>query len=126
MDYLLDDGGEFFPDLRLESGREARPDGGGLGGPNPSHWAASVTRSLRAGRVSFVRATGRDGMRLVAATGMRKSIYSRYATKTWPGPGRDDVRDTTGNRRPNSGWVGSVTSISDRSWGTGFLRGVLR
>jgi hypothetical protein len=82
MDYLLDDRGEFFPDLRLELGREATPDVGGLGGHNTSHWVASTTRSLRAGRVSLVRATGRDGLRLVAATGMRKSISSRYATKT--------------------------------------------
>jgi len=115
MDYLLEDGGEFFTDLRLELRREATPDVGGLDGHNTSHWAASATRSLMAGRVSLVRATGRVDLRLVAATGIRKSISSRYATKTWPGPGRDDVRDTTGNRRPKSGWVGSVTSISGRS-----------
>jgi hypothetical protein len=77
MDYLLDDGGEFFTDLRLEWGREATPDVGGLGGHSTSQWAASATRSLMAGRVSLVRATGRDGMRLVTATGTRKSIYSR-------------------------------------------------
>jgi hypothetical protein len=77
IDYLLDDGSEFFPDLRLELGREARPDIGGLGGHNTSHWVARATRSLMAVRVSLVRVTGRDGMRLVAAAGMRKCIYSR-------------------------------------------------
>jgi hypothetical protein len=77
MDYLLDDSAEFFLDLGLELGREATPDIGGLGGHNTSHWAASVTRSLMAVRVSLVRATGRDELRLVAATGMRKSIESR-------------------------------------------------
>jgi hypothetical protein len=82
MDYLLEDGGEFFADLRLELGREARPDVGGLDGHNTSHWTASATRSVMAARVSLVRVTGRDGMRLVAVTGMRKRINSRYATKT--------------------------------------------
>jgi hypothetical protein len=77
MDYLLGDEGEFFTDLRLELGREATPDVGGLGGHNTSHWVASATSSLMAARVSLVRATGRDGMRLVAVTGTRKSIYSR-------------------------------------------------
>jgi hypothetical protein len=81
MDYLLDDGGEFFLDLRLELGGEATPDVGGLGGHNTSHWAASATSSVMAARVSLVRATGRDGMRLVAVTGTRKSIDSRYATQ---------------------------------------------
>jgi hypothetical protein len=77
IDYLLDDDGEVFTDLRLELGREATPDVGGLGGHNTSHWVASATRSLMAARVSLVRATGRDGMRLVTTTGMRKSIESR-------------------------------------------------
>ena len=77
MDYLLDEGGEFFTDLGLELGREATPDVGGLRGHNPSHWVASATRSLMAARVRLVRATGRDGMRLVAATWRRKSISSR-------------------------------------------------
>jgi hypothetical protein len=77
MDYLLDDSDKFFLDLGLEVGREATPDIGGLGGHNTSHWAASATRSLMAARVSLVRATGRDGMMLVAAAGRRKCIYSR-------------------------------------------------
>ena len=73
--YLLDDRGEFLLDLRLELGREARPDVGGLGGHNTSHWAARVTKSLIAGAVSLVRTTGRGALRLVATTGMRKSMY---------------------------------------------------
>src|SRR5262250_2492016 len=107
IDYLLDDDGEFRADLRLELGREATPDVGGLGGHNTSYCVARVTRSLTASRVSLVRTTGRDGLRLVAATGMRKSISCRYATKTWPGPSGDAVRETSRNWRPNSGWVGS-------------------
>jgi hypothetical protein len=75
--YLLEDGGEFFVDLRLEWGREATPDVGGLDGHNTSHWTASATSSVMAARVSLVRVTGRDGLRLVAATGIRKSISSR-------------------------------------------------
>jgi hypothetical protein len=74
IDYLLDNGGEFFLDLLLEWGREARPDGGGLGEHNTSHWAARVTKSLIAGAVSLVRTTGRDALRLVATTGRRKSM----------------------------------------------------
>jgi hypothetical protein len=77
IDYLLEDGREFFMDLRLQSGREARPEGGGLDGHNTSHWVASVTSSWIACAVSFVRDTGRDGLRLVAASGMRKSMDGR-------------------------------------------------
>lgn len=75
--YLLHDRGEFFLDLRSESGREAGPDVGGLRGHNTSHWAARVTKSSIAGAVSLVRTTGRDALRLVATTGMRKSMYWR-------------------------------------------------
>jgi len=64
-------------DLCLEVDREAGPEGGGLNGHNTSHWVASVTSSLIACVVSLVRVTGRDGLRLVAATGMRKSIDER-------------------------------------------------
>ncbi len=124
--YLLGDGGEFVLDLRLELGGEARPDGGGLGGHNTSYCVARVRSSLSAGAVSLVRTTGGNGMRLVAATGMRKCISSRYATKREPGPGSDEVRETSENRRPKSGWPGAVTSISGRSWGSGFLRGAGR
>jgi len=77
MDYLLNDGGEVFLDVGLELGREARPEGGGLDGHNTSHWIASVTSSWTACVVSLVRATGRDGLRLVATTGMRKSMDER-------------------------------------------------
>jgi hypothetical protein len=82
MDYLLDEGGEFLLDLCLALGREATPDVGGLDGHNTSHWTASATRSVMAARVSLVRVTGREGMRLVALTGMRKRSNSWYATKT--------------------------------------------
>ena len=82
MDYLLNKGGEFFLDLGLELGREARPDVGGLGGHNTSYCVARVTRSFTASNVSLVRVTGRDGLRLVAVTGTRKRINSRYMTKT--------------------------------------------
>jgi hypothetical protein len=82
IDYLLDDRGEFGADLCLELGGETTPDVGGLDGHNTSHWTASATRSVMAVRVSLVRVTGRDGMRLVAVTGMRKRINSRYTTKT--------------------------------------------
>jgi hypothetical protein len=75
--YLLDNGGEFVLDLGLELTREAGPEGGGLNGHNTSHWVASVTSSWSACVVSLVRATGRDGLRLVATTGMRKSIDER-------------------------------------------------
>jgi hypothetical protein len=75
--YLLDDRGEVFPDLRLEVGREAGADGGGARGHSTAHCVASVTRSGTACTVSLVRATGREGKRLVAITGIRKSIYWR-------------------------------------------------
>jgi len=77
MDYLLNDDGEFFLDLGLELDREAGPEGGGLDGHNTSHWVASVTSSWIACVVSLVRATGRDGLRLVATSGMRKSMDGR-------------------------------------------------
>jgi hypothetical protein len=82
MDYLLNDRDEFLLDFCLEWGREATPDVGGLDRHNTSYWTASATRSVMGARVSLVRVTGRDGMRLVAVTGMRKRSNSRYTTKT--------------------------------------------
>jgi hypothetical protein len=77
INYLLDDGSEFVVDLGLELGREAGPEGGGLDGHNTSYWVANVTSSWIACAVSLVRDTGRDGLRLVAARGMRKSMEGR-------------------------------------------------
>jgi len=77
IDYLLDDTGEVFTDLCLELGGELTPEVAGSGGHNTSYCVASATSSLTAGRVSLVRDTGRDGLRLVAATGMRKSMEGR-------------------------------------------------
>jgi hypothetical protein len=74
IDYLLEDGREFGLDLRLELGGEMMPEVGRLGGHNTSYCVASVTRSLTAWAVSLVRAMARDGIRLVAGTGMRKSM----------------------------------------------------
>src|SRR5258706_13883226 len=79
--YLLEDGGEFFLDLRLELGREATPDVGGLDGHNTSHWTASATRSMMAGRVSLGRATGRAGLRVGAGTGKRRGMSSGEGDK---------------------------------------------
>jgi hypothetical protein len=74
IDYLLEDGCEVGMDLRLELGGETTPEVGGLGSHNTSYCVARVTRSLTAWAVSLVRATARDGIKLVAATGIRKSM----------------------------------------------------
>src|SRR5689334_13579330 len=80
IDYLLDEGREVLADLRLEGGGELPPEVAGVDRHNTSHWVASAISSLTAGRVSLVRDTGRDGLRLVAATGRCKSREGRYAT----------------------------------------------
>ncbi len=124
IDYLLEDGREIGRDLGLECGGQAVPDVSWMDWHSPSLCVASVTNSWTAWAVSFVGAAGRDGARVVAATGSRKSICWRYATKTYPVPWGEKVRETTGNRRPNNGWVGSLTEISLNSAGSGFWKGI--
>src|SRR2546427_12513929 len=103
MDYLLEDEGECFTDLRFELGREAKPDVVGLGGHSTSHCVASATNSSTACAVSLVRGAGRDRVRLVAVSEMRKSIPWRYITTTWPRACEGEDREATANRRPKRG-----------------------
>src|SRR5262245_25114841 len=63
---------------------------------------------------------------LVASSGILSTSWSRYATRTWPGECRGANMDRSGKRRPKSGCVGSVTSISWAGSLSGFLTGVLR
>src|SRR5215831_14346082 len=125
IDYLLDDCVEIFADLRLQWDRELPPEIVGLDGHNTSHCVASSTTSRTAASVSLVRTTGGDAIRLVTATGMRKNMEGRYATTTRSGRSGKFGRVMTGNRRPKSGCVGSVISISGSAWESGLFRGVL-
>jgi len=57
-------------------------------------------------------APARVAARLVAASGRRNCMSPRWSTQAKPGPVRVEEVDSRGNRRPKSGWVGSMTSIS--------------
>jgi hypothetical protein len=77
IDYLLDDGGEFGTDVRLNLGRELVPDGEGIDRHNTSYSRARVTSSLTATTVSLVQLLAGAGRRLVAATGICNNISCR-------------------------------------------------
>jgi hypothetical protein len=74
IDYLLEDERELVLDLDLELRGELTPEGAGVDGHNTSHCVASLTSSWIPEIVSLVRVAGTCGIRLVAATGMRKWI----------------------------------------------------
>ena len=71
-----------------------------------------VMSSLIASDVSLVELTGRDEASVVEATGSRKTMYSRYETYANLGPYNGELTEIKEKRRPNNGWVGSLTSTS--------------
>src|SRR5215470_10200354 len=113
MDYLLEDRRKVLDDLVLGLWGPVPPDVlGSMGHDSTSHCSASDSNSVNACDVNLVAGPGRGSDRLVAASGMLRTICWRYPTRTWPGECRGENTERSGNRRPNSGCVGSVTSIS--------------
>src|SRR6266487_5148390 len=90
-----------------------------------SQSSAMVMSSLTASSVSLVEMTGRDEASVVEATGSRKTMCSRYETKAKPTPCKGALTEINGKRRPNRGWVGSLTSISVLSFSSGLLNRVV-
>jgi hypothetical protein len=78
-----------------------------------------------ASAVSLVEVTGRDTASVVEATGSRKTMYSRYETNAEPGPCKGELTEINEKRRPNNGWVGSLTSTSVWFSSSGLLNRVL-
>src|SRR4051812_45507802 len=125
MRYLREDRGKLVRDVASHRLGDTEPDA--LGSDEHASTpllSVRVTSSRMASMVSLlaIPPNGRDA-RLVAALGSLSSIWLRNATRTWPpplafGPGPD----TSANRRPKSGCVGSVTSITPPS--AGFWKGV--
>jgi len=99
---------------------------GSVGHDSTSHASASEINSVSACEVSLVARCGRGRQRLVARSGMLSTICSRSATRTWPGACSGAKMEMSWKRRPKSGCVGSVTSISWVGSLRGFLKGVLR
>src|SRR4030095_13216014 len=127
MDHLLEDRCEVLGDLVLGLWGPMSPDVlGAVGHDNTSHGSANAINSVHAGEVRFVARGGRGRDGLVADSGMLRTIGSRYATRTWPGTCPGAKPERSGNRRPNSGCVGSVTSIAGAGAVSGVLKGVSR
>lgn len=78
----------------------------------PSHCPTMDMNSLKAPGVSFVLYAGRTITRLVDRRGIRKDIYSLYATDTLDELCIGVLIDNNLKRRPKSGCVGSVISTS--------------
>jgi hypothetical protein len=117
MDHLREDRGDVVDDLAPDVVGQALPELPGSDGhtASPLLSRTKAISSATASHVSFVvGALGRGGARLVAATGIRSSMRSRYRTNAWPPPSARGgaLTDTSAKRRPKSGCAGSVTSIS--------------
>src|SRR5262245_4908743 len=113
MDHLLEDGCKVLDDLGLELRRQALPDVvRSVGHDSTPYCSAREISSVTACDVSLVGRVGRGGATLVARSGILSTSWSRYATRTWPGEWSGANTERSGKRRPKSGCVGSVTSIS--------------
>jgi len=127
MDHLLEDRCEVLDDLVSDLWGPVLPDVlGSVGHDSTSHCSASDSTSVSASDVSLVARVGRGGKRLVAGSGILRTGCSRYATRTWPGVWSGATIERRRNRRPNSGCVGPVISISWVDSSSGFLKRALR
>jgi hypothetical protein len=125
MGYLREDRGKLVGDAAPQRLGDALPDA-----PGSDEHASTPLLSVRAissrtaSMVSLLATVsgGREA-RLVAAIGSLSSICPRRATRTLPLPlAVGLLPDTSANRRPKSGCLGSVTSITSPA--TGFWKGV--
>src|SRR4051812_40097948 len=125
MRYLREDRGKLVGDVASQRLGDALPDA--LGSDEHAFTpllSARVISSRTASMVSLLTTSsgGRDA-RLVAATGSRSRIWPCRTTRTWSLPLVLGLRpDTSVNRRPKSGCLASVTSITPPS--AGFWKGV--
>jgi hypothetical protein len=76
IDYLLEDTAEIVTDTVALVGRESGPEVVRINGHRASQCSARVINSATAAAVSFVGRVGRGALKLVAMSGMRKSIDS--------------------------------------------------
>jgi hypothetical protein len=126
MVYLPEDRGKVISDgIALVFG-ELTPDVARVDGHASSLSPAQARKSVTASRVSLVAMPLGTGRRLVAGIGILNSMVLRYITRTKPRACAEVLTETTGNRRPNSGWVGSVTSISSGDDASRFWKGASR
>src|SRR5689334_11830778 len=115
MDHLREECDDLRGDLAPQRRGGALPDEFGPDGhaaTSPS--TASAISSATASAESLLGTpSGGRGARLVAASDSLSSTRPWWATRAWPSlVARGPLTDTTGNRRPKSGCLGSVTSIS--------------
>jgi hypothetical protein len=74
IDYLLEDRAEVVADAVALVGSDEGPEVMRINGHRASQCSARVINSATASAVSFVGRVGRGVLKLVAASGMRKSI----------------------------------------------------
>src|SRR5918993_2060544 len=126
MVYLPEDRGKVTGDGTALVFRELTPDVARVDGHASSLSPAQARKSVTASRVSLVAMPLRPGRRLVAGIGILNSMVLRYITRTKPRACAEVLTETTGNRRPNKGWVGSVTTISSGNKSSRFWNGASR
>jgi hypothetical protein len=126
MVYLPEDRGKVTGDGTALVFGELTPDVARVDGHASSLSPAQARKSVTASRVSLVAMPLGTGRRLVAGIGILNSMVLRYITRTKPRACAEVLTETTGNRRPNSGWVGSVTSISSGDDASRFWKGASR
>src|SRR3954467_2731425 len=125
MGYLREERGKLVGDVAPQRLGDALPDA-----PGSDEHASTPRLSVRAissrtaSMVSLLAAVsgGREA-RLVATIGSLRRICPSWATRALPLPlAVGLLPDTSANRRPKSGCLGSVTSITSPA--TGFWKGV--
>jgi hypothetical protein len=126
MVYLPEDRGKVIGDGTALVFSELTPDVARVDGHASSLSPAQARKSVTASRVSLVAMPLRPGRRLVAGIGILNSMVLRYITRTKPRACAEVLTETTGNRRPNKGWVGSVTTISSGDDASRFWKGASR
>jgi hypothetical protein len=126
MAYLPEDRGKVVGDGTALVFREPTPDVARVDRHASSLSPAQARKSVTASGVSLVAMPLRTGRRLVAGIGILNSMVPRYITRTKPRACAEVLTETNGNRRPNNGWVGSVTAISSGRTASGFWIGASR
>src|SRR6201986_2071382 len=127
MDHLREEGCDILGDLGPQHRGGALP--ATFGPDENAITSLSSARAISPARASAESLLGAPsdsrGTRLVAPSGSFSSTRPWWATRAWPSLVECGLlTETTEKRRPKSGCLGSVTSISTKSLSAGFWKGV--
>ena len=114
MVHLPEDRGDIVDDRPAERRRQIAPDVPRLDGHEPSLPSAVATKSSSASMLSLVRMVrcSLRSPRFVTSRGTSSVRPNRYCTRAQESEHVPRAMERRRKRRPKSGWVGSMTSIS--------------